>query len=51
MNTMEKKEGWHLQMKFFSMDMNMFMMFVNSKELSSNWSQLHHFIPSDLIAG
>ena len=51
MVNMVKKEGWHLQMTLFSTDMNIFMMFVNNKELSSNWSHLHQFVEFQLIAG
>ena len=50
-NMVEKKEGWHFELMLFSMDVNMFMMFVNSKELSSNWSHLHQFVESGLMAG
>ena len=35
---------------FYGSAVNMFMMFVNSKELSSNWSQLHQFVSRNLRA-
>ena len=50
-NMVEKKEGWDLQMKVYSMDMTIFTMFVNNKELSSNWSHLHQFVQNHPMAG
>ena len=35
----------------FSTDVDIFMMFVNNKELSSNWSHLHQIVTNHLMAG